>query len=73
MTNNTHLIRKKLRFEQTKATPLEVDLKLIPITPPEYLYHGTATRNLGSIKKHGLLKRERHHVHLSEKKDTANA
>lgn len=34
-------------------------------TPPDVLYHGTATRFLESILASGLSKMSRHHVHLS--------
>jgi putative RNA 2'-phosphotransferase len=39
--------------------------------PPEFLYHGTATRFLESILKEGLKPGERHYVHLSEDEQTA--
>jgi putative RNA 2'-phosphotransferase len=39
--------------------------------PPEILYHGTAERFLESIMSIGLQKQDRHHVHLSENRDTA--
>jgi putative RNA 2'-phosphotransferase len=42
-------------------------------TPPEFLYHGTATRFLESIWKEGLKPGSRHHVHLSEDVQTATA
>ena len=41
--------------------------------PPEFLYHGTATRFLDSIKEKGLLPGSRHHVHLSADEQTAVA
>jgi putative RNA 2'-phosphotransferase len=41
--------------------------------PPEFLYHGTATRFLESILKEGLKSGERQHVHLSEDVQTAIA
>jgi putative RNA 2'-phosphotransferase len=41
--------------------------------PPEFLYHGTATRFLDSIREQGLLPGSRHHVHLSEDEQTATA
>lgn len=44
---------------------VEVDLQYAPLTPPETLYHGTATRFLDSIRQHGLQKMDRHDVHLS--------
>lgn len=48
----------------------EVDLGYEPATPPEVLYHGTATRNLDSIFQKGLVKANRHHVHMSTNKET---
>lgn len=39
--------------------------------PPEFLYHGTATRFLESILKGGLRSGERHYVHLSQDEQTA--
>ena len=50
---------------------IEVDLKLEPREPPEWLFHGTATRNLESIRTGGLVKRSRQHVHLSPDETTA--
>ncbi|MCL1918619.1 MAG: RNA 2'-phosphotransferase [Peptococcaceae bacterium] len=40
-------------------------------TPPAFLYHGTATRFLKSIMKEGIKPGNRHHVHLSEDRQTA--
>ncbi|MGV3662034.1 MAG: RNA 2'-phosphotransferase [Prosthecobacter sp.] len=44
---------------------IEVDLGHEPQEPPTVLYHGTATRFLDAIRQHGLMKMQRHHVHLS--------
>lgn len=41
--------------------------------PPEFLYHGTATRFLESIRAQGLLPGSRQYVHLSEDVQTAMA
>lgn len=41
--------------------------------PPEWLYHGTAERNVPSILKDGILKMKRHHVHLSQDVATAKS
>lgn len=41
--------------------------------PPEFLYHGTATRFLASILEQGLSAGARHHVHLSQDIPTAIA
>lgn len=42
-------------------------------TPPEFLYHGTATRFLESIMKEGLKPQQRQHVHLSADEQSAEA
>ena len=44
---------------------------MTPQQPPEYLYHGTATRFLDSIYDRGLLKQNRQYVHLSSDRATA--
>jgi len=50
---------------------IKVELGLAPLTPPFTLYHGTAVRFIQSIRGQGLLKGERHHVHLSDNPQTA--
>lgn len=59
----------KIRANQGHS--INVDLKLEQKLPPEILFHGTATRNIDSIKQNGLLKQNRHHVHLSSDTETA--
>jgi putative RNA 2'-phosphotransferase len=59
----------KIRASQGHS--LSLDLQLQEVTPPAELYHGTTTRNIESIKKQGLLKGRRHHVHLSADRETA--
>ncbi|MEZ5998927.1 MAG: RNA 2'-phosphotransferase [Hyphomonas sp.] len=44
---------------------------LLPITPPEILFHGTATRFLDAILTEGLKRMSRQHVHLSADAETA--
>jgi len=41
-----------------------VELGLNPSSPPAALFHGTAEGFLASIRQQGLLKQQRHHVHL---------
>ena len=60
----------KIRANQGHS--VNVDLKFEQKTPPAILFHGTALRNLDSIKQNGLLKQNRHHVHLSSDTETAN-
>jgi putative RNA 2'-phosphotransferase len=59
----------KIRANQGHS--VEVDLDLPSKTPPSFLYHGTAEKNLDSIRKQGLHKASRHHVHLSTDTETA--
>lgn len=54
---------QKIRASQGHS--VEVDLQYDPQTPPEVLYHGTATRFLDEIRRDGLHKMARHDVHLS--------
>ncbi len=50
---------------------LDVDLALEARQPPSELYHGTASIHLHSIRENGILKMNRHHVHLSADRETA--
>ncbi|HRQ42590.1 MAG TPA: RNA 2'-phosphotransferase [Chloroflexota bacterium] len=50
---------------------IAVNLGYEPVAPPEYLFHGTAVRFLAAIQIQGLLKAQRHHVHLSPDVTTA--
>lgn len=52
-------------------TVSDVDIQHIKKEPPEFLYHGTATRFLDSIRQFGLIAGSRHHVHLSQDISTA--
>ena len=61
--------RTKIRASQGHS--IEINLGYKPVEPPKILFHGTATRFLKSIQKQGLLKGNRHQVHLSKEVDTA--
>lgn len=50
-----------------------VNLQHAEKEPPEFLYHGTATRFIESIQQQGLIAGSRHHVHLSQDIATAVA
>lgn len=52
---------------------VDVDLQLENRSPPELLYHGTAKRHLPSIRRLGLIKGRRQHVHLSVDVDSARS
>jgi putative RNA 2'-phosphotransferase len=60
---------QKIRANQGHS--VSIDLNLQPKKPPESLYHGTAGHFLPSIRKKGLIKGNRHHVHLSKNPITA--
>lgn len=51
---------------------VKVDLNLVPVEPPDLLYHGTVKRFLDSIHQKGLLHGNRQHVHLSADRETAH-
>lgn len=61
--------RTKIRANQGHS--IKIDLALDPAEPPEFLYHGTATRFVQSIREQGILKGSRQHVHLSLDVQTA--
>ncbi|HBF7094268.1 TPA: RNA 2'-phosphotransferase [Clostridioides difficile] len=61
--------RSKIRVNQGHSINVDVELK--ELEPPEYLYHGTATRFLDNIKNEGIIKQSRLYVHLSRDIDTA--
>lgn len=58
-----------IRANQGHSIPVDVELK--EQEPPEFLYHGTATRFLDSIVKEGLKPMSRLYVHLSKDVETA--
>lgn len=59
------------RIRARQGHSIDVDLRLPAVAPPPRLYHGTATRFVASIRRDGLVKRDRRHVHLSADVDTA--
>ncbi|MDY0168476.1 MAG: RNA 2'-phosphotransferase [Thermoguttaceae bacterium] len=61
-----------LRIRANQGHSIEVDLGLVPIEPPELLFHGTVARFLPSIRREGLVRGKRHHVHLSPDAKTAH-
>lgn len=59
------------RIRANQGHSIGVDLGLVPQTPPDVLYHGTATRFLDGIRRDGLVAGQRQHVHLSADRETA--
>lgn len=60
----------RTRIRARQGHSVEIDLGYEPAVPPDVLFHGTATRNLDSIREQGLSKMNRHHVHLSTNRET---
>lgn len=60
------------RIRASQGHSLNVNLNLQPQSPPDILYHGTASRFLPSIFKEGLKSGSRQFVHLSKDRDTAH-
>ena len=59
------------RIRAQQGHSVAVDLQLTPADPPAVLYHGTAPAALPTIRREGLQKMSRHHVHLSPDEETA--
>ena len=53
------------RIRARQGHSVDVDLGYEEIEPPQWLFHGTAMRFLDSIRQQGLIKGQRHHVHMS--------
>jgi putative RNA 2'-phosphotransferase len=62
-----------LFIRASQGHSVQVELGYEPLQPPTFLFHGTAQRFLPSIEQNGLVKGRRHHVHLSELRETAHA
>ena len=59
------------RIRASQGHSVEIELGYTPEVPPAELFHGTATRFLDAIRREGLQKQGRHHVHLSADAETA--
>jgi len=61
--------RTKIRANQGHSVDVDVELK--KAAPPAALYHGTAAQFLEGIRKDGISRQRRQHVHLSPDPETA--
>jgi putative RNA 2'-phosphotransferase len=61
----------KTMIRANQGHSIEVELDLKEVAPPDFLYHGTVLKFLEAIKKDGLKKMSRQHVHLSKEAQTA--
>lgn len=62
---------QRIRANQGHSKKVKIDLGLAAKTPPEFLFHGTATKFIQSIRATGLRAKTRQHVHLSKDHETA--
>lgn len=69
--NRYELSEDKTMIRARQGHSIPVDVDLTETEPPDYLYHGTATRFEDSIRKNGIKKMTRQYVHLSADFDTA--
>lgn len=60
------------RIRAAQGHSVKVDLNLTVKAPPPVLFHGTVGKYMVDIRKQGLLPMNRHDVHLSSDKETAN-
>ena len=61
------------RIRANQGHSIQVDVELRKVQPPQYLYHGTATRFLPAIQEEGIKRMNRQYVHLSPDYQTAVA
>lgn len=59
------------RIRANQGHSVDVDLLLEPVAPPAVLYHGTGHGAVAAIRREGLRRMRRHHVHLSPDVATA--
>ncbi|WP_437261229.1 RNA 2'-phosphotransferase [Bacillus thuringiensis] len=61
----------KTLIRANQGHSIDVTVSLTEVIPPQFLYHGTATRFVESIIMQGINRMGRLHVHLSDNKETA--
>ena len=59
------------RIRANQGHSILVDLGLSESEPPEFLYHGTARRNIAALRNSGIVKGKRMYVHLSLNREMA--
>ena len=59
------------RIRASQGHSVDVELGYEATTPPATLFHGTTESRLANIRREGLRRMKRHHVHLSESTETA--
>lgn len=59
------------KIKANQGHSVEVKLEAKKVAPPNILYHGTSIANKDAILDSGLKRMSRHHVHLTNDKNTA--
>lgn len=59
------------RIRAAQGHSVEVELGYATAQPPEVLFHGTSVKSVDAIERTGLIKQNRHAVHLSPDVETA--
>lgn len=59
------------RIRASQGHSVTVELDLPAVEPPAVLYHGTVSRHVAAIRRDGLRRMNRQHVHLSPDRETA--
>jgi len=70
-SDKQRFIIEGMQIRANQGHSVDVNLDLKPARPPETLYHGTVQDASASISAKGLVRGNRHHVHLSADSDTA--
>lgn len=61
----------KTKIRASQGHSISVELELKEVEPIHFLYHGTVDKFIQAIRKEGLQKMSRQHVHLSQDRETA--
>ena len=64
---------EKTKIRANQGHSIDVDVELEVKTPPDVLYHGTATKYEQSINSIGLIPKTRLYVHMTEDLEVAKA
>lgn len=67
------LDKDKMRIRAAQGHSINVEIKFKEFIPKDFIYHGTAKRNVDNILKKGLIPQTRTHVHLSKDVETAKS
>jgi putative RNA 2'-phosphotransferase len=61
------------RIRARQGHSINVDVGLEEAAPPAVLYHGTYPGAMDAIRREGLLKMKRQHVHMADERQTASS